>query len=179
MWPFSAATYDELLCETCIPSLSGIAVPSQQVGYEAAYHLDRLIRGEPTPPEPILIQPQGVVARHSTDILAIEEEDLASAIRFIRDHAADVMEVEDVLREVAISRRRLERGFQRVLGRSPAAEIRRRHIERAKQLLTETDMPIPDVAVAAGFGSPTHFAFIFKRVTGQSPLKYRSTTRAR
>jgi LacI family transcriptional regulator len=171
--------YDELLCETCIPSLSGIAVPSQQIGYEAARHLDRLMHRERVPAEPILVEPQGVVARHSTDILAIEDEDLTKAIRFIRDHAATPLEVDDVLREVVISRRRLERGFQRVLGRSPAAEIRRRHIERAKQLLTDTDMPVPDVAAAAGFGSPTHFAYIFKREVGQSPLKYRSTTRAR
>jgi LacI family transcriptional regulator len=171
--------YDELLCETCIPSLSGIAVPSQQVGYEAALFLDRLMRGEAAPPGPILIEPQGVVSRHSTDILAIQDEDLAKAIRFIRDHATDPIGVQDVLQKVAISRRRLERGFRSVLGHSPSAEIRRRHIERARQLLTETDMPIPDVADASGFGSPTYFAYIFKREIGQSPLKYRTATRAR
>ena len=170
--------YDELLCETCIPSLSGIAVPSEQVGYEAALQLDRLMRGEPPPAEPIHIEPQGVIARQSTDLLAIEDDDLAKALRFIRDHAAEPIEVRDVLREVAISRRRLERGFQKVLGRSPSAEIHRRHVEQAKRLLTETDMQIPDVAAASGFGSPTYFATIFKREMGLSPLKYRSSTRA-
>lgn len=171
--------YDELLCETCMPSMSGVAVPSEQVGYEAALHLDRLMRGEPAPDGPILIEPQGVVARHSTDILAIEDEDLANAIRFIRDRAAEPIEVADVLEAVAISRRRLERGFEKVLGRSPAAEIRRRHVEQAKRLLTETDMQIPDVAEASGFGSATYFTYIFHREVGLSPLKYRTSTRAR
>jgi LacI family transcriptional regulator len=171
--------YDELLCETCLPSLSGVAVPSEQVGYEAALHLDRLMLGEPPTSQPVLIAPQGVVARHSTDILAVEDDDLAKAIRFIRDHAAEPIGVEDVLQEVAISRRRLERGFEKVLGRSPAAEIRRRHVEQAKRLLTETDMQIPDVAEASGFGSSTYFTYIFHREAGLSPLKYRTTTRAR
>lgn len=171
--------YDELLCETCAPSMSGVAVPSEQIGYEAALHLDRLMRGQSAPAAPIFIEPQGVVARHSTDILAIENDDVARAIRFIRDHATEPLEVAEVVQAVAISRRRLERGFQKVLGRSPAAEIRRQHIEQAKRLLTETDMSIPAVAAASGFGSSTYFAYLFKREAGQSPLKYRSTTRAR
>lgn len=171
--------YDEILCDTCTPSLSGVAVASEQIGYEAARQLDRLLRGEPAPAEPIRIEPTGVTARQSTDLLAIEDEDLAKAIRFIRDHTADPIDVKDVLREVAISRRALERGFQKVLGRSPTAEIRRQHLDRAKRLLAETDLPIPDVAVASGLGSSTYFAHIFNREVGQSPLKYRSATRAR
>ncbi len=169
--------YDELLCETCTPALSGVAVPSEQLGHEAALQLDRLMHGALA--VSIQIPPQGVVARQSTDLLAVEDEDLALAIRFIRDHAAQPIEVEDVVREVAISRRRLERGFHKVLGRSPLAEIRRQHLAAAKRLLAETDLPIPDVAAAAGFGAPTHFALIFKRETGLSPLKYRTATRAR
>lgn len=171
--------YDELLCETCMPSLSGVAVPSEQVGYEAARQLDRLMRGEPPPGQPIFIEPHGVVTRQSTDILAIEDDDLVKAIVFIRDHAAEPIAVTDVLRAVAISRRRLERSFQKVLGRSPAAEIRRRHVEHAKRLLTETDMQIPDVAEASGFASPTHFAYIFHREVGLSPRKYRTATHTR
>ncbi len=170
---------DELLCETCTPSLSGVAVASEQIGYEAAALLDRLMRGEGAGINPILVVPHGVVARQSTDILAIDDRDVADAIQFIREHAGAPIEVEDVLRAVAVSRRRLERGFHKILGRSPAAEIRRCHLDRAKQLLTETDLSIPDVAEASGFGSSTYFAYIFKREVGQSPLKYRSTTRAR
>jgi LacI family transcriptional regulator len=111
--------------------------------------------------------------------LAIEDNDLAQAIRYIRDHATQPIEIEHVLREVAISRRRLERGFLKVLGRSPLAEIRRQRIVVAKRLLAETDMAIPDVAEAAGFGAATHFTFVFKREAGLSPLKYRTAMRAR
>lgn len=170
---------DYLLCETCSPPLSGVALTSEQVGYEAAALLDRLLNGEPSPKKPILIQPTRVVVRQSTNTLAIDDEDLARAVAFIRDHAHEPIQVCDVLREVAVSRSWLERRFQETLGRSPAAEIRRVHLERAKQLLSESDMPVPDVATASGFRSREYLAYAFKQATGLSPRQYRTQVRGR
>lgn len=165
---------DDLLCDTCNPPLSGIVAAAERVGYEAAALLDRLTCGERPPKKPILIKPVGVVMRRSTDTLAVDDVDLAQAIRFIRDHAADAIQVKDVLRAVPVSRRWLERRFLHVLERTPAAEIRRVHLNRARQLLMETDMLIPDVAAASGFGSPEYMAYAFKSETGLTPQKYRS-----
>ena len=165
---------DELLCDVCTPPLSGVALNSEQLGHEAAALLDRLMHGRRSMKSPVLIDPIGIVSRQSTDTLAIEDADLAQAIAFIRNHAADPIRVEDVLRVVPLSRRRLEQRFQKVLNRTPAAEIRRVHFERAKRLLAESDMPIPDVAVASGFGSPEYLAYAFKCETGSTPLKFRN-----
>jgi LacI family transcriptional regulator len=170
---------DELLCEVCSPSLSGIVVASEQIGHEAAALLDRLLLGRRPPRQPMLIAPVGVVTRQSTDTLAIENAAIAQAIRFIREHAAEPITVRDVLREVPISRRQLERQFQDCLGRSPATEIRRVHLERAKSLLTSTDLPIPQVASGSGFGTPEYLACVLKNTTGLSPVKYRSQFRGR
>jgi len=174
-----AADNDELLCEACTPSLSGIALTSERIGYEAAALLDRMMQGRSAPREPILIEPAGVVARQSTDTLAVDDVDLARAVAFIRSRAAEPIRVGDVLRAVPVSRRWLERRFRESLGRGPAAEIRRVHLERARQLLVETDLPIPKVAAASGFGSPEHFAQVFKSRIGRSPLRYRSLVRGR
>ncbi len=174
-----AADEDELLCEMCNPPLSGIALSSERIGYEAAALLDRLMRGRRPPKSPILIKATGVVARQSTDTLALDDDDLAQAIAFIRSRAADPIQVKDVLRAVPVSRRRLERRFQEVLRRTPAAEIRRVHVERAKLLLAETDMPVPDIAAASGFGSREYLACIFKSETGLSPQQYRKRAQAR
>ena len=133
---------DSLLCETCNPPLSGVALTSERIGYEAAALLDRLLHGECPPKDPILIEPTRVVVRQSTDTLAITDPDLARAIAFVRAHAATPIQVSDILREVAISRSSLERRFQEALGRSPAEEIRRVRLERTKQLLADTDMPV-------------------------------------
>ncbi len=174
-----AADEDDLLCDMCNPPLSGIALTSERIGYEAAALLDRLMHGEPAPAEPVLIEPSGVVTRQSTDTLAIDDADVASAVAYIWHHAADPIQVRDVLRAVPVSRTRLERRFQTVLGRTPAAEIRRVHLERAKHLLAETDMPVPEVAVASGFGSREYLSYVFKSQTGLSPQKYRIRVRIR
>jgi len=174
-----AADDDELLCEMSNPPLSGITLSSERIGYEAAALLERLMRGRRPPKAPILIRATGVVARQSTDTLAVDDPDLARAIAFIRDHAAEPIQVKDVLRAVPVSRRRLERRFRDVLRRTPAAEIRRVHLERAKRLLAETDMAVPDVAAASGFGSREYLACVFKSETGLSPNKYRRRARAR
>jgi LacI family transcriptional regulator len=168
---------DPLLCDACLPPLSGITSSSEQSGYQAAALLDRLMQGNRPPKRPILIEPTSVVSRRSTDTLAIDNADLAQAIAFIRTHAARPIRVTDVLRRVPFSRRQLEQEFQRILGRSPAQEIRRVHLERAQRLLTETDLPIPTLASSSGFNSPEHFARIFKVQFGLSPLKYRSLAR--
>lgn len=168
---------DELLCEACNPPLSGIQVDSEQIGYRAAELLDQLIDGRVAPERPIRIPPLGISARRSTEVLAIDDPDLALAVRFIREHASNPITVSDVLHAVPVSRRQLERDFQSVLSRTPAAEIRRVHLERAKELLTNTDHTIPEVAANSGFGSPEYLAQVFRREVGVSPLKYRAQIR--
>ena len=174
-----AADEDELLCEMCNPPLSGIALTSERIGYEAAALLDQLMQGKKAPEKPLLIEPAGVVTRQSTDTLAIDDVDVANAVAFIWRHASDPIQVKDVLREVPVSRTRLEQRFRKILGRSPSAEIRRVQIERAKQLLAETDMPVPEVAANSGFGSREYLSHVFKSETGFSPQKYRSRVRIR
>ena len=168
-----AGDEDDVMCEMCDPPASGIAVASRQIGQEAAALLDRLMHGGKPPSEPILIEPTGIVTRQSTDTLAIDNADVVRAIGFIRRHADDPIRVEDVLGEVPVSRSQLERHFLRVLGRTPGAEIRRVHLERARQLLRETSMSMPEVAFSAGYCSPEYFAHAFKSQTGLTPMTYR------
>ena len=170
---------DSLLCETCNPPLSGVALTSERIGYEAAALLDRLLRGETPPEEPTLIEPTRVVVRQSTDTLAITDPDLARAIAFVRAHATTPIQVNDILREVPISRSSLERRFQEALGRSPAEEIRRVRLERTKQFLADTDMPVEKIAAASGFGSREYLANAFKQATGLTPREFRNRTRGR
>ena len=176
-----ASDEDELLCELCTPPLSGIALTSERIGYEAAATLDLLMQGKRLPKDqnPVLIEPTGVVVRQSTNTLAIDDADVAQAVAFIRDHAAEPIQVKDVLQEVLISRSQLERRFQKILARTPAAEIQRVHLERAKKLLADTDMTIPEVAEASGFGSREYFASNFKSETGSTPREYRARMRVR
>ena len=112
-------------------------------------------------------------------MLAIEDNDLVSAIRFIRDHPDQMIQVDDVAAAVCVSRRSLERRFLSTLGRTVHEEISRSHLEHATDLLVRTEMPIPAVAQASGYGSPEYFATVFKERMGITPLKYRARIRGR
>ena len=137
------------------------------------------MRKKNTKAHTILIPPSGITARRSSDALAISDTALAKAISFIRTNAARPIQVADVSAHSGLSRRALERKFETVLGRSPASELRRIRLERAKDLLATTDLPIPEVAEKSGFGSPEYLSFIFRKVLGFPPLKYRRTARNR
>ena len=168
---------DPLLCECCLPQLSAIAVATEKIGETAAELLERLMQGKSVPPTPILVPPIGIIARQSTDALLIQNPALLQALGFIREHATEPIQVDDILRAVPIARRSLERFFQESLGRSPADEIRRVRLERAKHLLATTDLPIPKVAHASGFGTGEYLATLMRRTVGMTPLKYRAAAR--
>lgn len=167
-----AADTDELLCDVCTPQLSSVAVAGQQIGHEAASVLHRMMDGEP-PPTPVLVAPSCVVSRQSTDILAIDDPMIVRALRFIQAHAFRGIVVDDVLTEVPISRRYLEREFKRHLGRLPAEEIRRIRLDRGKELVTESDLPIEEISFACGYAGATQFGVAFRKQFGQTPLAYR------
>lgn len=88
---------DEMVCELCQPPLSSIELNPQKVGAEAALLLDRMIDGEPAPAQATLVEPRRVVARQSTDVVAVADADVAAALHFIREHACLGIRVEEVL----------------------------------------------------------------------------------
>ena len=113
-----------------------------------------------------MMDPLGVHARKSTDLLAIEDPEVAKAVRFIREHACDGIRVENVLEEVAMSRRSFEKRFRQWLGRPPHMEIRRVQLERVRQLLVGSDFKLQKIAEAAGFSSAQYLAGFFIRRWG-------------
>src|SRR5262249_21147568 len=129
---------DDVLCEVATPPLSSVDAAPVRAGYEAAALLARLMDGNAPPTMRIHIPPTGVITRRSTSLTAIDDKVVADAVQYIQRHADKAISVEDVLGAVMVSRRSLEQRFIRVLGRSPAAEIRRAHIDHAMNLLSGT-----------------------------------------
>ena len=161
--------------ECCLsqPALSTIAANVQRAGFESAHMLDRLLKGE-SPDSPLLIRPTHVVHRASTDILAVSDPLLARAIRLLRDRATDdEMRIEDVLKDLPLTRNQLEYGLRRTLGRSPYEEVLRIRLDAAQRLLRETTMDLANIAVHSGLGTSSNLCKVFKRNTGQTPRQYR------
>lgn len=165
---------DEVLCELCDPPLSSILPNARRAGYEAAVILHRLMTDPGRrPADSLAIEPVRVVERLSTDALGASDPAVAAAVQFIRTHACDGVNMDDVLRRVPVSRTLLERKFKQQLGQTPHRMITAAKIARARELLTETDLPIARIADLAGFQSATYLSAAFRRETGRSPLDYR------
>jgi LacI family transcriptional regulator len=164
---------DRLLCDLANPPLSSVIPNTHRTGYEAAQILDRLMAGEDVPPASHLIEPLGIQTRQSSDTLAIDDPDVATAVRFIREHATAGIDVSDVLAQVSLSRRALESRFRRIINRTPHQEIVRVRIERVKMLLSATDFSLSEIAATTGFEHVEYLSVAFKREVGQTPRQYR------
>jgi len=169
---------EDFLCELCNPSLSSVEPDPERIGYTAAELLDSMMAGKKmAKPRRIQIDPIRVVARRSTDALAIEDRTVAAAMRFIRDQAAQGCTVADVLRHARVSRSFLERRFRHYLKRSPQSEIRAVQLSRVKQLLVETDFTLERIAESCGFKHPEYLSVLFKRLAGLTPGEFRKQHR--
>ena len=168
---------DELLCALADPPLSSIAPDTRRTGYVAAELLDRMMRGEIVPAEPHLVRPLDLITRQSTDVLAVDDPYVVQAARFIREHACDGVNVEDVLTRVPLTRRALECRFKKLLGRTPHDEIQRVQLRRVEQLLKETDLPISAIADRAGYKYGEYLSVAFKRKYGITPGEYRAAAK--
>jgi LacI family transcriptional regulator len=167
---------DPIRCELAHPALSSVAPNAFQSGYQAAEVLAGLIEGRPPANFDQRIEPLGVVARLSTDALAIHDRNVAAALNYIREHACAGIKVEEVSKHAFASRSQLEKKFRHFLGRSPQAEIRRVQVAKIRQLLTETDFPLKKIAELTGFEHVEYLCVLFKRLTGDSPGAYRKNT---
>lgn len=167
---------DNLLCALAEPPLSSIAPNTHKTGYTAAALLDRMMSGTRVPADAHLIEPLGIITRQSTDVLAIEDRDVSEAIRLIREHACRGIRVSDLLKVIPISRRVLESRFKNLIGHTPHDEILRVRIDRARMLLSETNLKLAQVAQRTGFPHTEYLTVVFKRKTGVPPSLYRKRT---
>ena len=169
---------DELLCELADPPLSSVVLNAEGAGYRAAALLDRMMRRRLRKPRRLVAEPLYVATRRSTDIVAIDDPEVAAALGFMHDHAAERIQVEDVVHHLAISRRNLEIRFQACVGRTLHAELQRIRLERARRFLVETDVPIPKVAESVGYRTPSYFIQVFRAEHKVTPARYRRNLRA-
>jgi LacI family transcriptional regulator len=165
------------ICQYHRVPISSIDVNAYAIGAAAITALQQLVDRPGTPPEPVLVEPKGVVHRRSSDMLAVDDPDVASALRYIRERACDGINVDDVLERVAISRTGLDRKMKQAVGRTASDEIERIRMAEARRLVEDSDLPMADVAARTGFSCLSHFSHAFRRAFGQPPRGYRQGKR--
>lgn len=169
---------DVLLCELCDPPLSSVIPDAARAGALAAELLADLMKGNDVPTKVHVIPPLGVATRQSTDIVAVADQRVAEAVRYIRREVCSGINVADVLRAVPMARTALERRFREALGCTPRQLIERLRLERVRALLAETESTIAEVAEHTGYIHPEYLSVAFKRATGLTPREWRTKHRS-
>lgn len=168
---------DPHLCNLSMPELTSIDVNPERIGYEACLQLDRLMSGRKSPVKPKFYPPARVIVRQSTDVLAIDDDDIVRAVRYIRENACLGVTVDDVLNHIPLSRTILNRRFKALLGKTPKEEMNRVQMERARELLLETDLSVAAVATRCGFSDPNYFIKRFHEISKLTPRQLRLQSR--
>lgn len=104
----------------------------------------------------------------------VEFDAVSVARRYMEEHYAEDLHVDDVARVAAISTSQLIRLFKRQLGTTPHSYLLRYRITQAKELLAETTIPVATIARQVGFASESNFSYRFGEMCGQSPSAYRA-----
>lgn len=171
--PLVGVDNDVIECELLAPPLSSVMIPWQELGRNAATLVQLALSGQSIEGQRFVAAPVAVVARRSSDVLAIDDALVASAVRWIREHAHRRVSVPMVARAVGGGRQRLERRFRRVLDRTVVEEIRRAHVDAAKKLLQTTSLSMAEVAKRSGFTNAALLSVAFQRELGMPPGVYR------
>jgi LacI family transcriptional regulator, galactose operon repressor len=146
------------------------------LGYRGAALLDDLMHGKPPPLEPIRVPVAGLIARKSSDLIAVSHPGVAKGLKFLLENFHQPIGVDDMARAAAMSRRGFHQAFLEHIGRTPGHELQRIRIERAKELLRQSGQKLTAIGELCGYQSANNFWFAFKHVVGKSPKEYRDET---
>lgn len=166
---------DTMICESIPVPLSSVCHDLEGMAYQAAALLDQIMSGRKPPKTVARVPPKGLVTRRSSDMLAVDNLQVARALRFIRDHFTDPsIGVDQVVTATVLSRRALERAFRKEIKRSINEEIVRLRMEMMREMLVFTDSKVSEVSKACGFARVNHLFRSFRKSTGISPRSYRN-----
>lgn len=163
-----------IICENQIVPISSVNHNMERIGYAGAALLDRLMEGGAAPKSPILIAPQGITLRRSTDTVAVSDPTLRAAMSFIAAHISEPIGSPQIADGIGISRLRLDRLFAKELNISVGREIMRQRLVQAKLLLRNTNAPLTEIAGQTGFCNAAYLANVFRRETGTTPGSWRA-----
>ncbi|MEH8046640.1 DNA-binding transcriptional regulator [Gallibacterium anatis] len=164
---------EELIQAFSRVSLSSVVQGTKNMGYQAAKLLHAQLENRPIKQYQYLIPPLRIEARTSTDYRSIQDPLVIQALHYIRVNACSGIKVEQVLDYVKASRSNLENRFRTETGKTIHQVLHDEKMNKAKQLLTDTDIAIQEIAEVCGYPSVQYFYFVFKKEFNQTPNEYR------
>jgi transcriptional regulator GlxA family with amidase domain len=108
--------------------------------------------------------------------IGVRHPKLASVIQRMESHVEDPVSPALLAQDVGMSTRQLERLFRRYLNRSPKRYYMELRLQKARNLLLQTDMSVINVALACGFASPSHFSKCYRALYKTTPYRERGSS---
>lgn len=165
---------DEMVCEFSDPPLSSIGQDAEKGGYDAAKLLHEMIKNGTAEFYDIIVRPTQVITRQSTDIYATNDAYIATSLKYIHQNIDKNLQVDDVVKQVPLSRRALEKRFLDITGYPIYKYIFNLRIEKLSQKLLETDLTVFEIALEMGLTDSKNIARQFKQIKGCTPIEYRN-----
>lgn len=164
---------DEMTCTLSDPPLSSIQLNISKAGYDLARALDLQINQQIPIIKDICITPVSIINRASTDILSIDSPHILTAIRYIQNNVSKKLSVDEIVKQVPLSRRLLEIKFKATVNKTIYEYILFSKIECMANLLINTGDSVIDITAKVGLGDTKNVARIFKSVKGCTPTDFR------
>ena len=164
---------DELLCSLGSTTLSSIYVDIEDGGYRTAELIEKRVADPDAPVSDVVLRPVKIIGRMSTAAFATDDMQIRKAILFIHRNYHKKISVNDVMGEVALSRRLLERRFKSVTGQTLYQYISELKIKHFAEMLLDTDDQVVNIALSLGESDTKSISRRFKQLYGCSPNEWR------
>jgi LacI family transcriptional regulator len=165
------------ICETMRPPLTSILPDFEKCGYNAAEMLMQKILNPHKPLKEWSYGVRAVFERESSMDINGSTRLVTQARKYIAAHYPEQMNINSVAKHLGTCRRRLELKFRMVTGGTVREEIERTRLNNARRLLSNTNLPIGEIAAASGYGSEAGFRLAFGKAERMSPRAYRTSSR--
>ncbi len=164
----------DLICKYSRRPVTSVALPMEQLSYESAALLDRLMKGRPAPTGTLVLQPTELITRTSTDHLAMTHPSVKRAVDYISTHlVTKPLKPRQIAQATGISTSLLYTLFHEELRCTPSALVQRLRIRRACHLLMSTPDKIDTISEQCGFATLRTFQRTFVREQGLYPQAWR------
>lgn len=161
-------------CQIAWPPLSSVSYPAKKMGHEAARALHQSLEGKHTEPT-IHFKSSGLIERESSQMIATTDETIATALRFIRQHAGlKNINVKELSQDLGLSYSSFRQRFRKAMEYSAKKAITQVRVAKAKELLSQSQMSIQEITWHMHFSSPEEFSRFFTRNCKIAPSRYRA-----
>ena len=167
----------ELFSDLSIVPLSSVSLSTAAAGYQAAEILDRMVSGEDVSNHKIIVKPLYVVERKSTDLLCVQDQAVAKALRYVSEFLVDSIGVDDVVEVMNLSRRMAEVRFKNETSYTINAYIQYQRVKMVCEYLIATNLTLAQIADKAGFSTSTYMVSVFKKAMNTTPAAYRKASK--